>query len=569
MAAPKLPIGVKIFGIAASMLGLLLVVVSVSSNRLRLVNQEIATLAEYIIPITDKVAQIDVHSLEQERLLERILRHYESNSGDRDSIAAELAEFRQRDRAVDGEVREGEVLIDRAIADNSDPHTQNKLEFLRQQLIAVEQQHQDFHDRALEVFRLFAEEQTAAARQVEQGLIVAEADLDRSIAEILLELEAFTVAAAATGQQHQNTVQQIGVAIAILATAFGSTCAGLVTLGLVRPVRQLTDQIQAVQQGNLDRQAKVTSQDEIATLAAAFNRMVQELKVKAQLEETFGKYVDPRVVKQLINKTESTTTTGDRQVMTVCFSEVKGLDSMAQNLGPQQWVEVINQYLTIMSQPITERAGVIDKFINTVVMSFFGPPFAEADNHANLACEAALRQRSHLQQIQQLLPNATTILHLQIGIATGNLVVGNMGSANAKSYTVMGDTVNIASRLKGVSQQYGVAIALSQETQELLSDRYATRELDTIQVVGKTEPVRVYELLGYTHEIDPQHQTHFALGLAAYRQQQWDEAATHFSQCSTPDAPDPPAQLYLKRIQQLRQQTLPPNWDGIWQMTQK
>lgn len=572
MAAPKarsLPIGIKIFGIAASMLGLLLIVVYISSDRLQQVNQEIATLAESIIPITDKVAKVNVHALEQELLFERILAYYEAINPNQDQIAIEITQFERYNRAVDGEIRAGETLLENAIAQTTDTHTQNKLEFLRLQLIAVEQKHQDFHNSAKDVFRLLADQQTGEARQLERELIAAETELDRSITEILLELEAFTVAAATAGQQHQNTVQYISVAIAILATAFGSTCAWLVTLGLVRPVRQLTQQIQAVQQGYLDRQAKVTSKDEIATLAAAFNRMVQELKVKAQLEETFGKYVDPRVVKQLMGKTEGTTTTGDRQVMTVCFAEVKELSQIAQTLGPQQWVKIINQYLTLMSQPISEQSGVIDKFIDTVVMSFFGPPFADTNNHANLACQAALMQRSRLQQIQQLLPTPTQPLHLHVGIATGGLVVGNMGSDNAKSYTVMGDTVNIASRLKGVSQQYGVAIALSQETQEVLSDRFATRELDTIQVVGKTEPVRVYELLGYTHEIDPQRQTFFAQGLAAYRRQAWDEAETYFAQCSMRHSPDPPAQLYLERIPQLRQQTLPPDWDGVWQMTQK
>ncbi|MEB3233377.1 MAG: adenylate/guanylate cyclase domain-containing protein [Leptolyngbyaceae bacterium] len=575
----SLPIGVKIFGIAASMLGLLLVVVAVSSNRLRQVSEEIETLAEHIIPITDGVARIDVHALEQEVLFERILKHYEASTLNQALIAAEISAFEQRNAGVDAEIIEGEELIARAIAQIPDPETHEKLEFLQTKLLNVEQEHQEFHDHAREVFVLLAAKQLAAARQLEQELATEEEALDQSIEEILLELESFTVAAAAAGQQHQNTVQQISVAIAILATAFGGACAWIVTLGLVRPVRQLNQQIQAVQQGDLEHQATVSSHDEIATLASAFNQMVHELKAKAQLEETFGKYVDPRVVKQLLGKTEGTTTTGDRQVMTVLFAEVKGLSQIAETLGPDRWVSIINQYLTIMSQPISDQSGVIDKFIDTLVMGFFGPPFADVANHPNLACEAALVQRSQLAQIQKLVPTQTTIpgfqqpkLHLQVGIATGGLVVGNMGSTNAKSYTVMGDTVNIASRLKGVGQQYGVAIALSQDTQAELSDRYATRELDIIQVVGKAEPVRVYELLGHTDELDAiaqERQTYFAKGLAAYRSQQWDDAENYFNHCSTATAPDPPALIYLDRIQQLRQQPLPADWDGVWQLTQK
>ncbi|NET10056.1 MAG: HAMP domain-containing protein [Symploca sp. SIO2B6] len=575
----SLPIGVKIFGIAASMLGLLLLVVYVSSNRLRQVSEEIETLANYIIPITDKVARIDVHALEQELLFERILKHYEATTVNPAKIAAEIAEFEERNAAVDAEIIEGEELIETAIAHITETETHDKLEFLLSKLVEVEEQHQEFHDHANEVFTLLDTQQFTAAHQRERELITEEEELGQSIEDILLELEAFTVASATAGQHHQNTVRQISVAIAILATAFGGTCAWIVTLGLVRPVRQLTTQIQAVQQGNLDNQATVSSHDEIATLATAFNQMVRELKVKAELEETFGKYVDPRVVKQLIDKTENTTTTGDRQVMTVFFAEVKGLSQIAETLGPDRWVSIINEYLTIMSQPISDQSGVIDKFIDTIVMGFFGPPFASAVDHPNLACEAALVQRSQLAQIQKLIPTQSTIpglerpdLQLQVGIATGGLVVGNMGSTNAKSYTVMGDTVNIASRLKGVSKQYGVAIALSQETQAALSDRYATRELDMIQVVGKAEAVRVYELMGRKRELDAiaqNRQIYFSKGLVAYRSQQWDKAEAYFERCSTEQSPDPPALLYLDRIKQLRQQSLPSDWDGVWQLTQK
>ena len=213
-------------------------------------------------------------------------------------------------------------------------------------------------------------------------------------------------------------------------------------------------------------------------------------------------------------------------------------------------------------------------------MGFFGPPFTNESDHPILACEAALAQRSQLEKIKQLIPISEDAavpdlseLCLQVGIATGELVVGNMGSNSAKSYTVMGDTVNLASRLKGVSKQYGVAIAINEGTKTALGDLYSTRELDLIQVVGKAEAVKVYELLGVTEELDRCHSTtnkhSFAKGLAAYRQQQWDEAMMHFENCSTKNKSDPPALLYIERIQQLRQQSLPADWDGVWQLTQK
>ena len=573
----QMPIGIKIFGIATSMLGLLLIVVYVSSNRLRRVSEEIESLVDYTIPITNAVAKVNVHALEQEVLFERILKHYEIEPVDRDRILAEITELEQRNQEVHAELLAAEGMLDEASTLIADQTQRQDLVHLVGQIEAVEDAHQDFHDHAMDVLALLEADQFAEAHRLEEDLAVEEEALNRNIEDILLELEAFTVAAAHSAQQHQQIVQQLSVAIAMIATALGGACAWVVTFGLVRPVQQLSQSMQAVQQGNFNTLITPSSRDEVATLTTAFNHMVKELKSKATLEETFGKYVDPRVVKQLLTPAE-TTTTGDRQVMTVFFADVEGFSEHSRTLSPDDLVTVTNDYLTLMSQPVSNQFGVIDKFIDTLVMGFWGPPFADADEHANLACETALEQQAQLPKIQQLLQshasssNAASTLSLRVGIATGSLVVGNMGSAAAKSYTVMGDTVNIASRLKGVTKQYGVAIALTEDTQAMLSDRYATRELDWIQVIGKEEPVRVYELLGHELTLDGiarYQQSEFAKGLAAYRNQQWGEAHTHFSACVTSGRPDPPAQLYLQRIETFRNYPPPSNWDGVWQMTQK
>ncbi|MEM9450626.1 MAG: adenylate/guanylate cyclase domain-containing protein [Cyanobacteria bacterium P01_E01_bin.6] len=574
----QVPIGAKIFGIAASMLGLLLVVVGVSSNRLRQVSREIEALAEYIIPITDAVAKMGIHALEQEVLLERILKHYEIEPIDYSRIAEETIEFDQRNRQVDAELSQIEALAEEATALIAIDKDQEMLMWLVSRLTSVEQQHQEFYDRGVEILALLEAGKFSQARELERELAIEEEEFDRSIEEILIELEAFTVEAAQTGQSHQQIVQQLSVVTALLATGGGSFVAWIVAFGLVRPVRHLAQKMEAVQQGDLSVQATVSSRDEISTLATAFNQMVTELKSKAQLEETFGKYVDPRVVQQLLTDSAETKTAGDRQVMTVLFSDVEGFDAMTEALSPDELVSVTNQYFTVMAQPVSDQSGVIDKFINTTVMGFWGPPFSNAQDHAALACTAALEHQKQLVQIAHMLqfsPSSTVdnpALSLRVGIATGPLVVGNMGSNAAKSYTVMGDTVNIASRLKGVSKQYGVAIAITQETQAMLGDRYETRELDLIRVLGKEEPVRVYELLGHQGRLDDATQLRrdqFAKGLEAYRRQWWDAATVHFSACSTSECPDPPALLYLNRINMLRHQPPPDTWDGVWHMTKK
>ncbi|MDC0835781.1 adenylate/guanylate cyclase domain-containing protein [Geitlerinema sp. CS-897] len=574
-----MPIGIKIFSIAASMLGLLLVVVYVSSERLRRVNEEIDSLVEYTIPITDAVARLDVRALEQEVLLERIFKHYTREPIDRAQIAEEIAEFDRRTLEIEEALSGAATRAERTIALANAHNERQELTTVVSMLEAAGREYRNFHDRAVRVLSLLQDGALTEAQQLQQDLVEDEANLDRSLEAILLEMESFTVASARSAQQHQETVQQLSLTIALLATLLGGMGAWLVTLGLVHPIRQLIRQMRAIQHGDFNVRATVSSRDEVAILADAFDRMVGELQSKLELEETFGRYVDSRAIEQLLASAEDPKTTGDCQIVTVSFADVEGFSEINETRSPDALVATIDQYLTLMSQPIGQQSGVIDKFIHTTVMGFWSPPFCDTSDRARLACNAALAQRKQLPQIERLLrshlPDDTPLsdLHLRVGIASGSLVVGNMGSATAKkSYTVMGDTVNIAARLKGVSKQYGVEIALDDSTEMLLGDRYATRELDWIKVVGKEEPVRVYELLGWQDELDDetrQRQDEFARGLAAYRHRQWDTAQKHFSACSMGDRPDPPALLYLNRIETLRDRPLPENWDGVWQLTSK
>ena len=573
----QISIGVKIFGIAASMLGLLVVVVYVSSNRLRRVSEEIGALADYIVPLTNTVAAVDVHALEQEVLFERILKHHGVDPVDRGLIQTEVAEFDRRTEEVEKEFETIESLADRALVQITDEGNREELQGLLARLALVEQEVLAFQTEARAVLQALDGGGQLADPAIAEGLrrLAAEEEkFNRSIERILLDFEEFTVAAAQRGQAHQTTVQQLSISVAVLATVIGGLFAWFVSLGLVRPVRQMTRKIGDLQDGDFQVEMKVSSRDELATLAAAFNHMVGELKVKAALEETFGKYVDRRVVQRLLADATETNTAGDRQVMTVCFADVVGLEAVLEQLPPEPRVALANDYFNLMASPITERLGTLDKFIGTMVMAFWGPPFAGTQEHAQLACDAAIAQRNQFmaitERVRSHLSGSVILppLQLCIGLATGSLVVGNIGSEVAKSYTVMGDTVNTASRLKGVSKQYGVDIVVMAATRDLLGDGFVTRELDWIQVVGKDEPVRIYELVGKTEDVAPstlERCKSFGVGLAAYRAQDWDRAIAAFMACQD----DAPAQLYCQRIEQLRDNPPPSDWDGVWQLTTK
>jgi len=570
-------IGIKIFGIATSMLGLMWLVVYVSSNRLGKVNQEITSLANYTIPITNFVAKVNVHSLEQERHAERVLKLYEIEPLDLEHIEEEKKLFEERSDRVDEDLAQVTQLVNQAIKQAQINANRQKWTQIKPILEQIEAEHQEFHEHTVAVFELLAASEFEEAHQLEAALETEADDFNQEIEDIFLELEQFTVKAARATEKHQEAVQNLSRFVAIFATAFGLLSTLVITVGLVEPVRRLIQSTQAIRQGNLDAQVEVTTGDEIGSLARSFNTMVDELRLKQKLEDTFGKYVDPRVVKSLMNKSEGAHTQGERQVMTVFFSDIDGFSPIADTLIPDELVQVTNQYLTLMSAPISDYSGVIDKFIRTMIMGFWGPPFTDETNHAQLACYAALEQIARLEQLRQLMAKAAvttrqTPVNLHIGIATGSLVVGNMGSAAAKSYTVMGDTVNTASRLKGVSKQYGTQVILAEETYQMAAEAVEVRELDLIQVVGKQEPVRVYELLGRKGEISRNAialRDSFEQGLKAYRQQDWEQAQQCFEKCLHINTTDPPAILYLQRVQTLRENPPSQDWDGVWRLTKK
>src|ERR1700710_2127356 len=177
----------------------------------------------------------------------------------------------------------------------------------------------------------------------------------------------------------------------------------LVSAGVTRPVRQLLAGARAVEAGNLDQMLAVTSRDEIVLLSTAFNRMVEQLRLKERLRETFGKYVDPRVVEGLIEG-PALAAEGQRRVMTVLFCDVRGFASTSEGMTPQGLVKVMNRYFSTMSAPIRAHQGIIDKYIGDAIMAYWGPPFADNAEQARLACLAAPGELSVGPRVQAELP---------------------------------------------------------------------------------------------------------------------------------------------------------------------
>jgi adenylate cyclase len=264
--------------------------------------------------------------------------------------------------------------------------------------------------------------------------------------------------------------------------------------------------------------------------------------------------------------------------MSILFCDMQGFTAFSEGMTPAALVNVLNRYMTVMSEAIRRNNGIVDKYIGDGIMAFWGPPFTSAEEHPGLACLAALDQLAGLAAFRAELPELIGLrrgvpeLDMRIGIATGDVVVGNIGSEQTRNYTVIGDTVNLASRLEGANKTYGTHVLINETANQFAADLVETREIDQVLVVGKSEPQRIFELLGRKGEIGGERLTlrdAFEEGLAAYRRQDWRGARTAFEACLRTTPGDGPSKVFLGRVDRLCTAVPSRDWNGVWSLVEK
>ncbi|HEV8130444.1 MAG TPA: adenylate/guanylate cyclase domain-containing protein [Acidobacteriota bacterium] len=574
----RITIGLKIFAIAIGLLALMSFVALLSTRLAREVGGQLDFVIEHYIPGYGALARANVRSVEQALYLRRIVINLLETPQDQASIEKNIQIFTEKGRQTDLELAYTRRQLAEQVKGGGKFTGVVALARLDTRLELMAQDRQHYEKQAQSALAALEKKDYAEFRRQMNSVEALRDDFDYKIDAARHEMLLLAQAAAEDTRHQQAQVITVSLLVMAIAGALGLLVAGAITFGLVRPVRRLLDGAKAVEGGALDTVVPITSRDEIGSLTKAFNQMVAELRVKAQIRETFGKYIDPRIVEGLIDRPELAGAGGERRMMTVSFCDMKGFTSIGEGLTPRGLVNVINQYLTTMSSPIREHNGIIDKYIGDAIMAFWGPPFTSDEDQARLACLAALDQLARLSIFRQELPELMGIkrglpdINMRIGIATGEVVVGNIGSDIMKSYTVMGDTVNLASRLEGVNKSYGTRILIGEDTAKRTTDTIETREIDSILVVGKIEPQRVFEVLGRKGEVD---QTmlalgeRFAAGLAAYRQQAWPQAKAEFEACLAVAPDDGPARVFLQRVTYLAEHLPGPAWNGVWSMTEK
>ena len=322
-------------------------------------------------------------------------------------------------------------------------------------------------------------------------------------------------------------------------------------------------------------------------LSITLYNYIQQEKEKEFVQGAFGHYLDPQVISNIVdNPNLLGQLGGDARVMTAFFSDVASFSSISEALTPVELVETINEYLTEMCEIIADHNGTIDKFEGDAIVAFWGAPIIQED-HAERSVIAAIDMQIEMAELRKRWVNEGTMLELRekwaadgrgtffgvrMGINTGEMVVGNMGSKTRVDYTMLGDAVNLAARLEGAGKAYGVDTMISESTYLITRGLIEARELDSIRVVGKEEPVRVYEILGRKSEVDAQKMQVadiFTDGVAKYRERRWDDAIALFEEGINIDPTEGPCKVYIERCREF--QTTPPaeDWDAVHNLDSK
>lgn len=299
-----------------------------------------------------------------------------------------------------------------------------------------------------------------------------------------------------------------------------------------------------------------------------------EEREKKKIRGAFSHYLSPEVIQQVLEQPDMLQLGGEKKELTIFFSDVRGFTTISEGLSPEQLCEFMNDYFTVMTKIVLKSGGVLDKYIGDAMMAFWGAPLS-IPNQADVAADAAIEMLGALEQLQQVFAaKGFPPCEIGIGLNTGSMSVGNMGSEERFCYTVMGDAVNLGSRLENLTKEYGVQILASEFTvQRLEKPHHLVRELDDIRVKGKNEPVKIYQLL--RPDMLPNRSAILALvdifseGRILYREQKWSEARNKFQQCLTIFPEDGPSLMYLERIEKYSALEVIEGWDGVFTFTHK
>lgn len=299
------------------------------------------------------------------------------------------------------------------------------------------------------------------------------------------------------------------------------------------------------------------------------------IKEKSFIRSAFSRYLSPEVIKDIIDDPSKLNLGGEKREMTALFTDIRGFSTISEELDPAELVKLLNMYLTRMSDIILENRGTIDKYEGDAIIAFFGAPIP-TEEHASLACKTAIMMKKAEDELNEYIKSENLSrmpIFTRVGINTGDMVVGNMGTSNKMDYTIIGNSVNLAARLEGVNEQYKTkGILISEHTKVQLSEDFLLRRLDRIRVVGVNTPLRIYELVNLKDDSDADEVNsiiEWDKALDFYENRDFKSAKEIFEGILIYDENDGVVKLFIKRCEEFIHNPPQQDWDGVFNLTKK
>ena len=570
----KISIGTKIFGLCIFLLGITVALAIFSTWASSGIVRDLKFQSRLDVPLQSAMGHLDEHALLRRLAFEQWRAALENpTTTGVDAQASEISYNK-----YDAQLRTDFVTAEKIIATSGEAQAHSQIVRIRGLFLSTQANKDLISSVQRRILALLPQKNRGAIAELSVVLERLNEGTQKSREDLSALIGDLSEQAALDADRNQRSLLTVMALVTTFAILTGLLFAFLMTKRMVQPVRSLMNGMKLIEGGDLSARVSVESRDEIGSLTNSFNLLADELRSKELMKETFGKYMDPKILENVILNPNTAETSGGRRQMTVGFGDLVGFTTISEMLTPTALVKVLNRHFELTAKAIHEHQGVVDKFIGDAVMAFWGPPFSSSTMHALLSCESALMQIAAMKELNTDVPEITGLrktaprLDLRIGLATGEILVGNLGSEKTKSYTVIGDTVNLASRLEGLNRIYGTAILVNDELRQQAGVAIETRELDWVAVKGKSERTTVYELLGLSGAVPAQIlalRDVYEKALAAYRSRDWDTAEAAFTSGLKEVQNDSASLFLLSRIRAFRAAPPPENWAGVLQANEK
>ena len=568
-------IAAKIFGLAIILLLLTIALAGFLLYEVTRTKQDLTVVANFDVPLTQSLARLHEFGLRRRLAFERWFGALNAPEPNREIVAEATENYALFTRKLTDEFSTARSIIDAYPKNAPGSHTLAEVETLLDQ---IQPAYKTLNNRQREVLDMQRAGQHDKANEQLNLLNDLQGTVQNQRESVNSKMAAWSDSAAKATEQRERRVFWLTIAATTSTVLLGLAVAALITNRLSRPVRSLANAMRDVQGGNLNIELPVSSSDEVGRLTDSFNFFVKELRSKERLKQTFGKYIDPRILEHVLAQPGAEAVGSGRREMTVLFADLVGFTGLSERLTPLLMVTLLNRHFGLQALAVQEHHGVVDKFIGDSIMAFWGQPFVKPEEHAVLACRAAQAQLAALDTLRRELPDITglrrdaPVIDLGIGICTGEVVVGNIGSENTRSYTVIGDTANLAARLERANRVYGTQILIGESTARAIGSRFEIREIDTIFVKGKIETTRVFELMSAAGQLSGELvrlRERYDAARRSYLAQDWDTAEATFRECLEIRPKDGPSRVFLERVQALRRNPPGKDWNGVWQLVEK